>query len=1243
MQKKCLKFVFLVLLLCNTSLIFSHDATKSVVKIGYVPNYGVIADPYVVGKEGFGFEIFKEISRYSDYTFEFVPVLWKDVFSLLDSGEIDIFGPVSYSKTRAESYIYSTNPFGHEKLQLVALKDSDYYYKDYEGFDNCVIGTLENNVHVPTLEKYLQENNIDAEIVYNDTNTFVDNLRNGICDIALATSLETTKELKILDVLGTEPFYFIGSKENQEVIEDIDRINKKLQEENSIFFESLYIKYFVNDANLAQNALSKSEIELLQRKDIYSVGYNPNYKPLSYQDQIGMPKGTAIEVMNEVAKIANIAIEYIPLDENSASDKTLDFNLDALGNNLQKEDFSTVPYMDISLVAIINKKSTNKIYKTLGMLNYNSIDLTTIEDLYPNTIILETKSMDENIELLQTNTIDGIIVSSLVANSLFDSVYLDKYSMQFLGITVPFVITMSNDLPLEVQDIIDKIIEGLDSNFIQGIISSNVALLDDGKISLAEFFYKYRIRLTFSLLLVAIFFIGIIIIITKKKQEELLIIRNVDDLTKLMTISKFFTEAGKVLKNASPNEYMLYSVDIDNFKQINKLNGYDFGNKVLVEFAKVIRKKFGEDSLIAREINDIFIILAKHTHNTNTVCEKNDDCEVCSAYNYKNIFSNNYTLSTSEGIYIVENPSEDIGFMLDCSHTARLEGKQTFGKTTHIFTEEMLRRQFTKNTIESLMESALKNDEFFVVLQPKHGLLSGNLIGAEALIRWKPKSGKTIYPDEFISIFETNGFIKKIDFFILEKVCQLIQQQENDFPTISVNLSGVTAIIDNLAEQYLAILDRYEVQPSQIEIELTESAFVMNSKKVRHNLEELKNSGFGLSIDDFGIGFSSLSRLKDMNVDELKLDRSFIASNLISDRGIAILKNVISLSKDLHLNVVAEGIETEEQMNVLLSLGCDIGQGYFFAKPMEIDDFLNIYKNNTIVNEFDYEKISKTGKLLKKIEDSNKFNSGVLICKNDQYFSIISANDEAYKILGYSRQEMNSLYRNRFLNLIQGDTYGYYHTIKNIIKSNQNLIHIEYKIKRKKDSLLIRNFIMYDTVNDVFTFSIIDNSVNAQQFDMENNLSNICSLTNIYNLYGIEQKYNELHTNHSNNCLFLVNVSGIGAVNKKYSEEEGDSVLQHFAQILQSEFEDADILGRLEGNKFIVYYNGSVEKSNIESYVDRLIQKLNLVHEDIPIFCYIGIGYDNAGTKSFNDLCDLAQKALRIAKQDVQNSYRIKE
>ena len=652
---------------------------------------------------------------------------------------------------------------------------------------------------------------------------------------------------------------------------------------------------------------------------------------------------------------------------------------------------------------------------------------------------------------------------------------------------------------------------------------------------------------------------------------------------------------------------------------------------------------FGPNALVAREINDIFIVLVENIYidffgnldEIYLVDSKIDE--------YDDSYGNKLKHSISEGIYVIENPNEDISYMLDCAHTARLEGKHTFGLTINIFTDEMLKRQYTKNTIESLMESSLNNEEFFLVLQPKYNLITGELIGSEALVRWQPEFGNMIYPDEFISIFEDNGFIKKIDFYIFEQVCKLLSNTEYKYPRISVNLSGVTATVDNVAMIYNEILNKYKLAASRIEIELTESAFVNNSKKVRKNIDDFKKFGFNLSIDDFGIGVSSLSRLKDMNVDELKLDKSFIGSNLLTDKGISIIKNIISLSKDLHLNVVAEGIETEEQLDILLNLGCDIGQGYYFAKPLKIDDFNSLVEKNYIIPIKEVKESLKTNHLINKTEGTSRLYSGVIICKNDPFFTILRANDEAYEILGFTYQEMISFHRNRLLNIIQGDTTNIANSIQSLKEGSNTSVHLIYKIKRKEDTLITQNFIVYDKIDDVFMFSIMDNSSFRKDSNDNLEISKYCSLTGFYNEFGLELTFSEMHNVSNPVCMFLVNISNLGFVNKKLGVKEGDSLLKEISSKLKTAFSKECLLARIEGNKFVLLFENTVLRNQIDSYVEKINDITNYVYKDIQISNYIGIAFDSAGKKNFQELVTDCQQALVNAKFENKNSYKIIE
>ena len=448
---------------------------------------------------------------------------------------------------------------------------------------------------------------------------------------------------------------------------------------------------------------------------------------------------------------------------------------------------------------------------------------------------------------------------------------------------------------------------------------------------------------SFLFILVLVFLVIIVLqsYIGNKKKSAMKNLLEVDQLTGVLTRYKFLLEAKKILETARPKEYLLLAVDIDNFKYINKTHGYQSGNIFLQSMAEKLIKYYKNCVLIARDSNDIFILLVK-----NSIDMANIDSEV----NYENSiiedyydeFNNKCSISVSRGIYVVNDVTEELDYMLDCANSARLEGKKSFGLTTTLFTEQMRKNQLDKNQIVSDMEDALENNEFYIVIQPKYCLKTDKIMGGEALVRWTNKYHNSLYPDDFIPIFKGNGFISNIDYFVFEKVCDLIKNSPIDFPRLSVNLSAITALQENFLESYSDILLKSKVDPTKIEIEITESAFVSNFSLVYNKIKSLKKLGFIISIDDFGTGQSALNRLKDMDIDILKLDTEFIGSSLPTEKGVSIMKNVINMSKELNMTTVAEGVENKEQYDTLKEIGCDLIQGYYLSKPMNVNEFMDV-------------------------------------------------------------------------------------------------------------------------------------------------------------------------------------------------------------------------------------------------------------------------------------------------------------
>lgn len=299
-------------------------------------------------------------------------------------------------------------------------------------------------------------------------------------------------------------------------------------------------------------------------------------------------------------------------------------------------------------------------------------------------------------------------------------------------------------------------------------------------------------------------------------------------------------------------------------------------------------------------------------------------------------------LIPSIGVYFVEDGETNISTCLDKAMIAKTTVKRKYLKVYEIYAENLKETLIEERDIEQEMHDALKNEQFKVYLQPKIELSTTKIVGAEALVRWQhPKKG-LISPGVFIPIFEKNGFITELDMFVFTQVCKNFKRWENEsFPTfpISINLSRVHLENPDFISELERITKEYEIEPNLIEIELTESAIFDNTKILFKIMQTLKSVGFKISMDDFGSGYSSLNMLKDMPIDVLKLDRQFFITVGDAKKSQIVVSSIVQMAKQLDIKVVSEGVETVEQAEFLRFIGCDMAQGFLFARPMPIEEY----------------------------------------------------------------------------------------------------------------------------------------------------------------------------------------------------------------------------------------------------------------------------------------------------------------
>ncbi len=414
-----------------------------------------------------------------------------------------------------------------------------------------------------------------------------------------------------------------------------------------------------------------------------------------------------------------------------------------------------------------------------------------------------------------------------------------------------------------------------------------------------------------------------------------------DKLTGMPNLAKFKNDVYEILKNNPDKQYVVVKFDILNFKAINEMYGFEIGNKVLCAFSECanVAKSRVKSFMAARTGADEFMMFAtdgvlEHIHDFIPRYEKSIKMLTPEIENHYLVFK--------YGRYIIEKNYTDVDEILSRAGIAHRLAKARTDTNICDFDIDMKNNLLNKVEITNKMEAALENEEFVAYLQPKVDLKTGKTSSAEALVRWIEPDGKINFPGSFIPIFEGNGFIVKLDNYILNSVCKtLVAWQDKGFEIVpvSVNFSRKHFINPDFINNLIKIVDSYNIDRKYIEIELTETIVLDNEDAIEELLLKIKNAGFKVSIDDFGSGYSSLGLLKDLDVDTLKLDRSFFINNNNKIKGELVVDAIINLAHGLGMDIVAEGVEEAHQVEFLKRIGCDVAQGYYFEKPISLAEF----------------------------------------------------------------------------------------------------------------------------------------------------------------------------------------------------------------------------------------------------------------------------------------------------------------
>lgn len=492
---------------------------------------------------------------------------------------------------------------------------------------------------------------------------------------------------------------------------------------------------------------------------------------------------------------------------------------------------------------------------------------------------------------------------------------------------------------------------------------------DDGKtlLSLSEDYFEkandtvfaaeaFAARRTRILLIVSIATLGIMLLTwllifwafsrklvrLENTNQKLTDLSRRDPLTGVYQLDAFKDEAQRLL-DANPQERMaLVYTDFSDFKYINDVFGYAYGDSILKKYGEILLDGLKEGELCGRISADNFVLLLRYRNKEEVAARQHEADEKIISFMHNS--HDRQSIPTCCGICCVEDVVEKLNIdgFLDRANFARKTVKNGTNLNYVYYNESIRRRLWEEKEVESRMLQALESREFTVFYQPKVELKTGKIACSEALVRWQSKNGAVIAPDRFIPVFERKYMIDRLDQYVFEEVCLFLRRrldQGKRVLPISVNVSRLQFYDQNFVGRYVEIRDRHRIPPELLEIEFTESIAVDNASLMTRIVERLRQAGFICSIDDFGKGYSSLSLLKSLAIDVLKIDGFFFAESGDPNRDLAVVRGVVELVKNFHIRTVAEGVETEAQVDYLREIGCDYVQGYVFYRPLPEEAF----------------------------------------------------------------------------------------------------------------------------------------------------------------------------------------------------------------------------------------------------------------------------------------------------------------
>ena len=953
---------FLLFLLCLagiTTLLVplraSAETPPKVVRVGWYESAFHRTDQFG-RRSGYGYEYQQRIATYTGWTYEYVEGSWSELFEMLVAGEIDLLSDVSYTEARAEKILYSAEPMGGEDYHVfIAPDNTEIRPDDFTSFNGKRVGVNKNSIQEQLFIEWAEKHNVQPVIVELSVKTpeLLEMLENG--EIDMLVTLDTygnSADIVPVCKVGSAESYFGINKNRPDLKEELDLAMIRLLEDNRDFNQQLTEKF--NRASGVNSFLNAEEKDWLEEHGTIRVGYRRGFLPFCDQDEkTGELRGALADYLSfaeTCEKNARLSFETIGFDTADEALKALaDGEVDCLfpvtlsaydgeqlGVILTDPFVSTVMYVIVRTAddPVISPDIEKTVATAKGHLNHETF----VKDNYPNWKIAYFDSSEEGLQAVSQGEADCGLVSSYRI-SRFSKLF-SKYHLSPLAtgqsMDLAFAIRRDDDCLYSILNKVNRLMPETDLN-----ASLTKYALNDERVTFMSFMRDNLAAVIAAIAVVTAVILFLVLRNVKseaKAMEEHRLITETerDSLTQLYNKNFFNAYAERLYRDHPEKPMDAIAMNIERFRTLNLLNGREYGDEVLKTVASEITEFISETvGIAARTEGDSFELYCAHQEDYESLFNRfqsrlDDDSRVGKVRFRMGVMPWQSGLTPEQM------------FVQAWSACGAVRGD--YKRHLLVYDEELRRKDELNQRLHNDLATALENGELEVFYQPKFDIRPDQpvLNSAEALIRWNHPVLGRLMPGDFIPMFERSGQISAVDRFVCEEAARQVALWRDRYGItlpVSVNLSRIDVFEPTLSDKLDEILTRNGLDRNALHLEITESAYTEDSDQVIRVIGRLREKGYLIEMDDFGSGYSSLNMLSQMPVDVLKMDMAFIRNMEHSEQDLNLVKLILDIARNLKVPVVAEGVETEKQLQVLKELGCALVQGYYFSCPLPAAEF----------------------------------------------------------------------------------------------------------------------------------------------------------------------------------------------------------------------------------------------------------------------------------------------------------------